>query len=25
VVLGWPVIDPLARYHYAKKLKAYAP
>ena len=22
VVLGWPVIDPLARYHYAKKLKA---
>jgi len=22
VVLCWPVIDPLARYHYAKKLKA---
>ena len=22
VILGWPVIDPLARYHYAKKLKA---
>ena len=21
VVLCWPVIDPLARYHYAKKLK----
>ena len=21
-VLCWPVIDPLARYHYAKKLKA---
>ena len=22
VVLCWPVIDPLARYHYAKKVKA---
>jgi acetyl esterase/lipase len=22
LILGWPVIDPLARYHYAKKLKA---
>jgi len=22
VVMCWPVIDPLARYHYAKKLKA---
>jgi len=22
VVLCWPVIDPLSRYHYAKKLKA---
>jgi acetyl esterase/lipase len=22
VILCWPVIDPLARYHYAKKLKA---
>ncbi|MGE0821109.1 MAG: alpha/beta hydrolase [Candidatus Binatia bacterium] len=22
VILGWPVIDPLARYHYAKKLIA---
>lgn len=22
VILGWPVIDPLARYHYAKKLQA---
>jgi acetyl esterase len=22
VVLSWPVIDPLSRYHYAKKLKA---
>jgi acetyl esterase/lipase len=22
VVLCWPVIDPLARYHYAKRLKA---
>jgi len=22
VVMYWPVIDPLARYHYAKKLKA---
>lgn len=25
VVLCWPVIDPLARYHYAKKLKAAGP
>lgn len=25
VVLCWPVIDPLARYHYAKKLKAGGP
>jgi acetyl esterase/lipase len=25
VVLCWPVIDPLARYHYAKKLKADGP
>ena len=24
VVLCWPVIDPLGRYHYAKKLKAAA-
>jgi acetyl esterase len=22
VVMYWPVIDPLARYHYARKLKA---
>jgi acetyl esterase/lipase len=22
LILGWPVIDPLARYHYAKQLKA---
>ena len=25
VVLCWPVIDPLGRYHYAKKLKAAGP
>ena len=25
VILCWPVIDPLARYHYAKKLKAAGP
>lgn len=25
VVVCWPVIDPLARYHYAKKLKADGP
>jgi acetyl esterase/lipase len=25
VVLCWPVIDPLARYHYAKRLKAAGP
>jgi acetyl esterase len=25
VVLCWPVIDPLGRYHYAKKLKAEGP
>jgi acetyl esterase/lipase len=25
VVLCWPVIDPLARYHYAKALKAGGP
>jgi len=25
VVLCWPVIDPLGRYHYAKKLKAGGP
>lgn len=25
VVLCWPVIDPLARYHYARKLKAGGP
>jgi acetyl esterase len=22
LILGWPVIEPLARYHYAKKVKA---
>jgi acetyl esterase/lipase len=25
VVLCWPVIDPLARYHYARRLKAAGP
>ncbi len=25
VVMCWPVIDPLGRYHYAKKLKAAGP
>jgi acetyl esterase/lipase len=25
VILCWPVIDPLARYHYAKRLKAGGP
>ncbi len=25
VILCWPVIDPLGRYHYAKKLKAAGP